>query len=78
MGKGGIIYVSRNQKLNTKGSKEAKLVGADGASSLILRTKLFLEPQGYKSKQNVLYQDNKSTKLLQETVKIFRVKGQVI
>ena len=57
-----------------KSRTEAKLVGADDASSLILWTKIFLEAQRYKVKQNILYQDNKSTILLQETVKMVRVK----
>ena len=43
MGKGTIISVSQKQKLNRKISMEAKLVGADDASSLILWTKHFLE-----------------------------------
>ena len=43
MGKGAIVSVLQNQKLNTKSSTEAELVGADDASSLIVWTKLFLE-----------------------------------
>ena len=70
MGKGEIISLSKNQKMNTKSSTEAKLVGADDASSLILWTKLFLETEGYKFEQDILYQDNKSTILLQENIKI--------
>ena len=35
MGKGAIIIVSQKQKLNTKISTEAELVGADDTSGLI-------------------------------------------
>ena len=58
MGKGAIISMSREQTLNTKISTEAELVGADDASSIILRTNIFLEAQGYKIKQKKLHQDN--------------------
>ena len=42
IGKGTIVSVSQKQKLNTKISMEADLVGADDASSLILWTNIFL------------------------------------
>jgi hypothetical protein len=44
-------------------------VGADDASVLILWTKLFLVEQGYTVNDNILFQDNKSTILLQENGK---------
>ena len=69
MGKGAIYSMSRKQKLNTRSSTEAELVGADDAAGLILWTKLFLEAQGYEIKNNILYQDNKSTILLEENGK---------
>ena len=68
-GRGSIISMSQKQKLYTKISTEVELVGADDESSLISWTKLFLEAQGYKAKQNILYQDNIITILLQENVK---------
>jgi hypothetical protein len=64
-GEGAIQSISRKQKLNTRSSTEAELVGADDAATLILWTKLFLEEQGYDVKKNILYQDNKSTILLE-------------
>ena len=64
MGEGAIQSGSNKQKLNTRSSCEAELVGADDASTKILWTKLFLESQGYTVKKNILYQDNKSTILL--------------
>ena len=65
MGEGSIISLSRKQRLNTKSSTAAELVGADDASTLILWTKLFLEKQGYDINMNILYQDNKSAILLE-------------
>ena len=59
------MTMSRKQKLNTRSSTEAELVGADDASQMIIWTKLFLEAQGYKVTENILYQDNKSAILLE-------------
>ncbi len=69
MEKGAIISVSRKQKLNTRSSTEAELVGADDMSNMILWTKLFMEAQGYPLKENILHQDNKSAILLEENGK---------
>ena len=52
------------ENLNTKISTEAKFVGVNDRSSLILWTYIFLGAQRYKVEQNILYQDNKSTILL--------------
>ena len=68
-GEGGAINISRKQKLNTKSSTESELVGADDASVMILWTKLFMEHQGYEVKENILFQDNQSTILL-ESVRV--------
>jgi hypothetical protein len=68
-GTGVPITMSRKQKLNTRSSTEAELVGADDAVNMILWTKLFLESQGYKINKNVLYQDNKSAILLEKNGK---------
>ena len=64
-GKGAIQSVSRKQKLNTHSSTKSELVGADDLSVMILWMKLFMEEQGYKIEKNILYQDNKSTILLE-------------
>ena len=64
MGEGAIQSTSQKQKLNTRSSCEAELVGADDVSTKVLWTKLFMEAQGYEVKKNILYQDNKSTILL--------------
>ena len=68
-GKGTIQSQSRKQKLNTRSSTEAELVGADDMSVMILWTKLFMEAQGYAITENILYQDNKSTILLEKNGK---------
>ena len=65
MGKGAIQSVSKKQKLNTRSSTEAELVGVDDAATMILWTRLFLEDLGYNIDRNVLYQDNKSAILLE-------------
>jgi hypothetical protein len=65
-GQGAIQTISRKQKLNTRSSTEAELVGVDNESTLILLwTKLFMEAQGYNINQNIIYQDNKSAILLE-------------
>ena len=68
-GKGTVMSMSRKQKLNTRSSTEAELVGVDDMATMILWTKLFMEAQGYAVKQNILYQDNKSTILLENNGK---------
>ena len=68
-GPGCPITTSRKQKLNTRSSTESELVGADDMSIMILWTRLFMEAQGYEIKKNILYQDNKSTILLENNGK---------
>ena len=66
MGKGAIYSSSGKQKLNTRSSTEAELVGANDAMGQILWTKNFVKAQGYKLTENVLYQDNMSSMLLEK------------
>ena len=68
-GGGAVQTISSKQKLNTRSSTEAELVGADDGSTLILWTKLFLEAQGYPIDENILCQDNKSAILLEKNGK---------
>ncbi len=65
LGRGVIYGTSRRQRLNTKSSTEAELVGADDVLPQMLWTLYFLEAQGYKIDNNILYQDNKSSILLE-------------
>ena len=54
------MNMSRKQRMNTGSSTEAEVVGvADYAPNTIWLTN-FLEAQGYKTKSNVLFQDNES------------------
>ena len=61
--------MSRKQKLNTRSSTEAESVGPDDLSTMILWTRLFMQEQGYDIQKNILYQDNKSTILLENNGK---------
>ena len=60
-GKGSVYSMSSKQKLNTRSSTKAELVGINDVLSMILWTQLFLEAQGYKATNNILHQDNEST-----------------
>ena len=68
-GSGAPMTISSKQKLNTRSSTDAELVGADDVMSPLLWTKLFLEAQGIDVQENILYQDNKSAILLEENGK---------
>eukprot|EP00804_Cyclotella_cryptica_P019093 CCRYP_021211-RA/>CCRYP_021211-RA protein AED:0.16 eAED:0.16 QI:0/0/0/0.66/1/1/3/0/1057 len=61
LGDGAVISRSREQKTNARSSTEAELIGVYDALPTILHTKYFLEAMGYGVKQNVIYQDNKSS-----------------
>ena len=65
-GKGAVQSLCRKQKLNTKSSTEAELVGADDVGTQLLWTKNFLKEQGYESDETIMYQDNTSAMLLQK------------
>ena len=59
-GTGGIVCKSTKQKLNTKSSTEAEVVGASDYLPNTLWVQMFLEAQGYQIKESVLEQDNES------------------
>ena len=65
MARGAMVTGSLKQKLNTRSSTEAELVGVDDFITKTLWTKLFLEEQGHEINKNVLCQDNKSAILLE-------------
>jgi hypothetical protein len=65
LGKGGIFGTSTRQKINTKSSTEAELVGVAEVLPQILWTRYFLEAQGYMTDDSIIYQDNKSAILLE-------------
>ena len=57
------------QNLNKKSSTEAELIGAENTMTQMLWTRYFLEAQGYGIDKNILYQDNMSAMLLENTGK---------
>ena len=66
MGNGVIYGASTRQKLTTKSSTEAELVGASDIMPQVLWTQSFLEAQGYQVADSVVYQDNQSAILLEK------------
>ena len=66
MGRGAPYSLSSKQKLNTRSSTEAELVGVNDAMSLILWTRNFLEAQGFEITDNVVFQENESAILLEK------------
>ena len=61
MGKGPIVAKSVKQKINTKSSTEAELVGLSDGLSLVIWARNFLEAQGYHMPPATVFQDNMST-----------------
>ena len=52
--------------MNTKSSNEADLVGVDDLMPQILQMKCFLEAQGIKVSDNLVYEDNQSAVRLEK------------
>ena len=65
IGKGSVYSMSTKQKVNTRSSTEAELVGVNDAIGTALWVKMFMEEQGYKINDNIIYQDNQSAMLLE-------------
>ena len=70
MGRGFPIVSSTKQKLNTRSSTESELVGVDDMMSSILWTRYFLKEQGYNVFDNIIFQDNRSSILLERNGKL--------
>jgi hypothetical protein len=67
MGKGVLLYAKwSKQKINTKSSTEAELVGASDFLSQTIWTRNFIEAQGYKIDESEFFQDNMSTTMKME------------
>ena len=60
LGRGGLICKSSKQKINTKSSTEAEVVGASDYLPHTLWAKMFMEAQGHKIYESILEQDNES------------------
>ena len=69
MGTGGAYVQSSKQKLNTKSSTEAELVGVDDVLTQVIWTRYFLKEQGHMIQDNVIYQDNQSAIRLEKNGK---------
>jgi hypothetical protein len=69
LGKGTVYGTSTRQKINTKSSTEAELVGVNDAMPQVLWTRYFLEAQGYNVDDSIIYQDNQSAILLEKNGK---------
>jgi hypothetical protein len=66
MGHGAVYATSTRQKITTRSSTEAELVGVHDVLPQILWTKHFLEAQGHIMKPSVIFQDNQSAMLLEK------------
>lgn len=69
LGSGMVYSSSTRQKINTKSSTEAELVGAADLMPQVLWTRYFLQSQGYDINGNIVFQDNKSAILLEQNGK---------
>jgi hypothetical protein len=69
LGRGFPIVSSTKQKLNTRSSMESEIIGADDFMPAICWTRYFMEAQGHQVQDNILFQDNKSTILLEKNGK---------
>jgi hypothetical protein len=69
LGRGFTIVSSTKQKLNARRSTEINIVGADDFMPEICLTHYFMEAQGYRVKDNILFQDNKTSILLEKNGK---------
>ena len=66
MGHGIVHGRSGIQKLNTKSSTEAELVGVSEYIPYNIWLMMFLDAQGYGVKDNIIYQDNQSAILMEK------------
>ena len=64
-GQGMSLSYSWKQKINTKSSTEAELVGVDDTMGYILWARYFMQEQGYNMDPSLLYQDTMSAILLE-------------
>ena len=65
LGRDSIIATSQKQKINTRSSTEAELVGCDAVVARMQRAQLFIEAQGYSCKTVLLHQDNEAAMRLE-------------
>jgi hypothetical protein len=66
LGKGSIYSTSNKQKLVTRSSTEAEVVGVHDVMPQLIWTAHFLDGQGMSIDESILYQDNTSSILLEK------------
>ena len=66
MGKGSVYSFSSAQQLVSRKSTEAEVIGVDDLMPQMIWTGYFLKAQGAGVVDTVLYQDNKSSMLLEK------------
>jgi len=66
LGRGAIVSVSSKQKVNSRSSTEAEMIGIDDIVSKALWTRRFIEYQGFDLESNMVYRDNTSAMKLEE------------
>ena len=66
MGRVALYSTPNKNKLNTNSSTKSELVGVDDLMPQTLRMRYFLEAQGMKVSDNIVYQDNQSTMKLEK------------
>lgn len=59
-GIGILLSMCQKQKLNSKSSTEAEIIGVSDFLPNMIWARMFLECQGYEIDENILYQDNQS------------------
>ena len=64
LGKGPVFVRSSKQRLTSKSSTEAELIGVSDMLPQIIWTREFLQQQGYECKPAKIFQDNQSTIVL--------------
>jgi hypothetical protein len=68
------IVSSTKQKLNTRSSTETEIVGADDFMPAICWTRYFMKAQAFDVKENILFQENKSSIILEKNGKASSIK----
>jgi len=66
LGKGSVYSYAGAQKLVARSSTEAEVIGVDDLMPQMMWTGYFLKAQGFKVVDTILYQDNKSSILLEQ------------
>lgn len=69
LGTGVICSTSIKQKVNSRSSTEAELIGVDDLVAKVLWTKRFIQAQGHEVKSNIIFRDNQSSMKLENNGK---------